>query len=201
MTLAKVLPIRTVDHYDLDDGDATHPIYVRYVMPADSSGFYKATLSFHPEAFRSTVSLNPSAVGAETGHSHSHGHTLAIQAAIFANAVGNATGGTPGQLATAGGMTDTTTVQANAAGSSGHSHSLTGSSSQAVTDGPIATVTAISVDGVDVTGTLGGPWNGDVVEMDITAVFQTDTGRWHTIALTLSGLGRICSLLRLYHST
>jgi len=59
----------------------------------------------------------------------------------------------------------------------------------------------IHFDGRDVTAALGGPWTGgDVVEMDITSVFRVEPGFWHTIALLLSGQGRLVSMLRLAYT-
>ena len=198
---------RVVDHYDLDDGDASHPIYIDYLIPASAAQVTKATLSWKLRAFRSTVNLNPSTVGTDTtgesGHSHSHGHTLAFQGSTSGNAV--SLPAVAGQLFASGGGNDAGgTVQANAAGSSGHSHShshsLSGSASQAVTDGPKTTIAALLIDAVDYTATLGGPWTSDVIELDLTSVFKTSTLSWHTIQLSLAGLGRVTSLLRFYYA-
>lgn len=185
-----------VDHYDLDDGDASHPIFIDYVPPATATVIGKATLSWKMRQFRSTANLNPSSVGAGSAHAH---EMFAIGSALgdvtsfesYSDGGGvtvgfGAAGAFPGQL--------------NSFNESAHTHSLTGTSSQAVTDGATTTVTNVLIDGVDQTAALGGPWSGDVVEMDITSVFSTTTGRWHTIQLNLAGLGRVVSMLRLYYS-
>jgi hypothetical protein len=197
---------KTTDHYDLDDGDATTPIYLDYIVPTGMSGIIKVTLSWKRRPFRSTTNLTPSSIGTDatgsSGHSHNHGHTIPVDAGPFANAVGqNAAGG---NFASGFGPT-TAPVNSNAQGESGHSHShthtLSGSGAQAVTEGPIATVTAISFDGIDRTAALGGPWSGDVAELDITSVFLRSAATWHTIAFSLSGLGRLVNLLRIYYTT
>jgi hypothetical protein len=167
----------------------------------------KATLSWKLRAFRSTTNLNVTSVGTdasgESGHSHSHGHTLAFQGTTSGNTI--SLPAVAGQLFASGGGNDAGgTVQANAAGSNGHSHShshsLSGSGAQAVTDGPVTTVTGLLIDGIDYTATLNGPWSSSVVELDITNVFKTSSGSWHTIQLNLAGLGRVTSLLRFYYA-
>ena len=170
---AAITPIKTADHYDLDDGDDTHPIYVPYVVPSNSNGIYKVTFSWLRKAFRSTADLNPSSIGSTTpsvdatgssGHDHIHDHTwhindgtgITAELSASSSAVYNGTGVT-GDIAT-------TTVATAESGHShdhthgSHSHALSGSGTQSVTDGATATVTALSLDGVDYTATLGGPW-------------------------------------------
>jgi hypothetical protein len=204
--VASVDPTKTVDHYDLDDVDATHPAHIAYVVPVNT-GIIKVTLSFHRRAFRSTVNLTPSTIGTDatgsSGHNHNHAHTIPIGAGPFANAVGLA-GVAGGNLLSAT-VGNTAAINADATGESGHSHShshtLTGSGAQSVTDGVIGTITAISFDGIDKTAALGGPWSGDVVELDISSVFPKTPTVWHLIALTPSGLTRVVSLLRIYYTT
>jgi hypothetical protein len=83
-----------------------------------------------------------------------------------------------------------------------HTHPLTGAANQAVAEGPSATVTALSIDDKDKTSALGGPWPGnEVIELDITSVFVKTSGTFHKIGLSLSGLGRVVSLLRIYYTT
>lgn len=194
--------------YDTDDGDATHPIKVKYVIPSAFSlaTVGRASLSWSNDNFRSTTQLNPSTVSTdatgESGHSHSHAHILTWaggSAGAGVSEIGNT-------LAVNGGpITDTTACGTNAAGSSGHSHShshtLTGGGSQIVTDSTtLTTVTNLSIDGTDLTSKLGGPWpTNDVFELDITSVFPTNTGVWHTILFTLGGLGRLWSELTVYY--
>jgi len=203
--IASIDPTKTVDHYDRDDGDATHPIGIKYLVPAHANGIIRVTLSWSREPFRSTADLNPSSVAANTtDHNHSHSHTMLQDNGTNFPTPPNLEwwkdgGGNLYGLG-AGGF-DAVTF-GNASGESAtHSHALTGSGAQSVTDGPIATITALSLDGIDYTATLGGPWAGDIVEMDISAVFQKAAGAWHNIVLSLSGLGRVTSLLRIYYTS
>jgi hypothetical protein len=203
---------RTIDHYDLDDGDASHPIYVDYRTPAGMISMVKATISWKLRAFRSTVNLSPSSVGSdasgESGHSHSHNHTMSFSGGLASNTnlmIESTNGAAPlGTPNTA--FNDSQTIQTNAQGSSGHSHShthsLTGSAQQQVTEGASNNVTALSIDGHDYTAALGGPWTGDVVDLDLTSDIAgyLSTNQWHTITLTLAGLGRLASVLRFYYS-
>lgn len=202
--------VPAVDHYDLDDGDATHPIFIDYIPPAVATTFGRATLSWKMRAFRSTANLNPSSVGNEASHTHGsagHAHTIGSSPSGSSDLTGfiqYSDGGT-GNILMGGSVGPNTLVSfsttpgATGTGSS-HTHSLTGTAQQAVTDGASATVTALAIDSQDFTAALGGPWAGDVVELDITAVLPLKTGQWHTIQLTLSGLGRVVSMLRLYYA-
>ena len=169
---------RTVDHYDLDDGDASHPISIDYLVPFAST-VTKATISWRLRAFRSTANINPSSVGtdatAESGHSHSHnhgGHTHSVHvlgaSGQVATLVGNGSGAAWGDNSQVSAydtsqIVNSTTPATDSTGSSGHthshSHSLSGSGAQSVTDGPVSTITNISFDGVDQTSALGGPWS------------------------------------------
>ncbi len=207
--LASVDPTKTTDHYDLDDGDATHPVYVPYIVPALAGGIIKVTLSWYRKPFRSTVNLNPSSIGpdasGESGHSHNHAHTIPIDGGILPganDAIGNA--GIGGNLFF-NHPASTAPTNPNANGSSGHSHNhshtLTGTGVQSIAEGPTATITALAMDGLDKTNALGGPWSGDMVELDISSLFPKTSGRWHEIAFSLSGLGRVVSLLRIYYTS
>lgn len=203
-------PIKTIDLYDPDDGDDTHPARVCYLLPSDVTGVRKAILSWKILPFRSTTSLNPGTIGASTptadaSGSSGHTHTIPITGAVFANAVGW-DGAGQNLKGTGGGNTG------NINGESGHSHShthgshthsLTGPLNQAVTDQPppYFNVTGIVIDGKDVTAALGGPWVGDIIELDISSVFRKELSTWHVIELDLDGLARVTSYLRIYYTT
>jgi hypothetical protein len=198
------LPVRTVDHYDLDDVDASHPINIDYIVPAAATGIIKVTLSWKLRPFRSTVNVNPGTIGtdatSESGHSHSHSHSIPIDAGPFSNAAG----WDGGNFKAGGGGTAPT--NGNAVGSSGHSHShthsLSGGGNQSVSEAAtVGTITNLAIDGVDRTADVGGPWpNGDVIELDITSIFARSLSAWHGIALTPSALTRVVSLLRIYYT-
>lgn len=202
--LASVDPGKAIDHYDLDDGDSTHPIYISYLIPTipkPAAGIIKATLSWHCEAFRSTVALNPSVVGAGTAHKHQisvsglNGNPAGVSLSLDVNSNYTSANDANTAIHIAG------TFGPGVDNESTHTHPLSGSSAQAVTDGPTANVIGLSMDGRDVTAALGGPWTGDVIELDLSSVFVFTTGAWHRIALSLDGLGRLTSLFRIYYTT
>ena len=192
--LASVDPTKTVDHYDLDDGDANYPVYIPYLVPALAAGIIKVTLSWKMKAFRSTANLNASSVAAGGAHTPS---VTTSNIALTHTLRHDGGAGSWSLDDGASRVVQTTGFDAVA----DHTHGLTGSTTQAVTEGPVASITAISFDGADKTSGLGGPWTGDVVELDISSVFLKAPGLWHEIALSLSGLGRVVSLLRIYYTT
>lgn len=206
--LASADPTKTIDHYDLDDGDAAAPIRIPYLVPGSLGAIIKVTLSWYRLPFRSTVNLNPSTISTdatqESGHTHSHSHTIPID---FWGPSGapNMSWPVGGNHFGSGAGPGTAPTNPDATWSSGHTHAhthtLSGSSAQAVTEGPRSNVNSVLVDGLDKTALLGGPWMNDQVEMDITSVFAVAAGVWHVIELKLAGLGRLMTLLRVYYTT
>ena len=95
--------------------------------------------------------------------------------------------------------TDATNTTPGATGgeSAPHTHNINVTSTLGVTEGAVATGVAIAFDGVDQTAALGGPFNADVVELDVRRFLVTSTGLWHVIAMQPTGLGRIEAHLRL----
>lgn len=55
----------------------------------------------------------------------------------------------------------------------------------------------VSVDGVSVTTAVGGPFNSDQVEIDVTRQLATTVKLWHTLALQPNQRVRITGILRL----
>jgi len=188
-----------------DNVDNNSPAFIDYVLPKNFQRIVSARLSIRHRAYRTYNSFTAVSTGAETGHSHSHNHgshahTIPIDAGPFANAVGqNAAGG---NLADAYGPTTApvngTTPTTNAAGSSGHTHPLTLTGALGVTEAaaPVNPGTTIAFDGVDQTSALGGPWNSDQVEIDITKFLSTAVSIWHTVSLQPNQLVRMVALLR-----
>ena len=191
-----------------DNVDSTHPFYLDFELPSGIKPNI-AKLSFKFRLYRTYNSYSASATGSdatgESGHSHSHAHSSSItfgatnQAYNITTDLNGNLGNQSGQSVTANGAIG---IGTNAAGSSGHSHShthsISGSSTLGVTEGTSTTITAIAIDGADVTAALGGgPWGSDVNGLDITSLMPTGDGKWHTISLTPSGLGRIVAILRL----
>jgi hypothetical protein len=207
-----------------DDADANFAYNFDYVIPSNFQRLVSAKLSFRMRAYRTysnfsatTTATDSTAgsahhhgVGIESGHSHSHGHTL-----ILANATGGATVNVPlNTLSVGGGATDTTTVQSNANGSSGHTHgnsadenahthshnhSVTVSSTLGIAEdtAPSNPGITVKVDGADVTASLGGPFNTDQVEIDVTQVLKTGIKAWHTLALQPNQRLRMTGILRI----
>ena len=203
--------VPAVDHYDLDDGDATHPIYIKFILPSTAATIGAATISWTNLPFRSTANLNPSSVGAGTAHSHAsaaHTHTVltdnnsgfvSSNLEAMTDSSGTFTYGLWVSVPPKDLVTFSTTPGATGNESS-HTHSLTGSSAQAVTEAAAPShVTGLAIDGQDYTAPLGGPWIGDVIELDISTIFPTARAQWHTVLLSLAGLGRVLSMLRIYY--
>ena len=160
--------------------------------------------------------------GGESGHSHSHAHSITIIAGTVVSTVGFqvATPTSGSQLVNSGGGNGTDTASINSDGGTGssghthgqgttntesatHTHSVSGTTTLGVSEGAVATgVTIKFINGktgatVDATAALGGPFNADVVELDITRYLPQDKGVWHTVQMQPSGLGRIEAHLRL----
>jgi hypothetical protein len=78
-----------------------------------------------------------------------------------------------------------------------HTHSVTISATLGIREGATASSVTLSFDGVDHTATLGGPFNGDQVELDVTQYIDVLHPGWHNIALGSATLGQIHAHLRL----
>jgi hypothetical protein len=179
-----------------DNVDNNSPAYIDYVLPKNFQRIVSARLSIRHRAYRTYNSFTAVSTGAETGHSHSHAHTIPITGAVFANAVGW-DGAGQNLKGTGGGNTGN--INTNAQGSSGHTHPLTLTGALGVTEAaaPVNPGTTIAFDGVDQTAALGGPWNSDQVEIDITKFISTAVSIWHTVSLQPNQLVRMVALLRI----
>ena len=190
-----------------DAADASFAYNFDYVIPSNFQRLVSAKLSFKIRPYRTYSSLSLTTTGTNaagsSGHSHSHNHTWSVDGASYAAAnlntdngghVGNSAGG-------AGGTAIPTTT--NAAGESGHSHShnhtVSGTTTLGITEdaAPVNPGLTVSVDGVDVTTKLGGPFNADQVEIDVTQVVATPIKIWHTLSLQPNQRVRITGILRL----
>jgi hypothetical protein len=184
--------------------DPTHPGRLYYVLPSNSQRVVSAKLSFWPLTYRTYNNFSATTTGGQSvTHTHgsaSHAHTIPIDAGPFANAVGqNAAGG---NLSDGFGPT-TAPVNATTPGATGgasidHSHLISVTSTLGITEGAVAAGMTVLFDGVDRTAVLGGPWSGDVIEMDVTKYVQdVSRGVKHLISLTSTTLGQIQGHLRL----
>lgn len=201
-----------------DDADATFAYNFDYVIPSNFQRLVAAKLSLKIRPFRSYNQFSATAtggqsnththaVGGESGHTHSHAHNVPINnsapagAAVFYDGVSlNANH--------VGGGENTTT---DATGSSGHNHGNTGGASADHTHtvstssvlgvfedaAPVNPGITVKVDGVDVTAKIGGPFNTDQVEVDVTQVVATGVKLWHTLSLQPNQRVRITGILRL----
>jgi hypothetical protein len=188
-----------------DNVDATHPANLRYVISTNTQSIVSARLSIHMAPYRTYNSLALTATGddstGESGHSHSHSHTWHIADGTGGVPTLWQAGGGAGPVKDASGIVSDISTTTNAAGSSGHTHThhhtVSGSAVLGVTEGATATGVTIAFDGVDHTADLGGPFNADVIELDVRRLLVTTRSLWHVIAMQPSGLGRIEAHLRL----
>ena len=193
-----------------------------YVIPSNMIALQKAFLSIKFFNYRTYSTINFSGTGTdataatptadatgESGHSHSHGHVLAFQGTNSGNVL--SLPAVAGQIFVSGGGNDAGgTVQSNAAGSSGHSHShthgahshshnhtVTGSTIIGISEDTSPANVTILFDGIDKTSALGGPFNADVVELDITSFINQAKGVWHQLAFGGTQRGQLQMHLRL----
>jgi hypothetical protein len=193
-----------------DNVDGTHPANLRYVIAATTQRIVSARLSIHLAPFRTYNTLSVGATGTNSaGHSHGHnhgGHTHSIHLALDnithdpLYGAGSGLGITQAIEASynTGQIVNSTTPSTDSTGESGtHTHNVSATGILGVTEGATATGVAISFDGVDATAALGGPFNADVIELDVRPYLLVTQGLWHVIAMQPSGLGRIEAHLRL----
>jgi hypothetical protein len=157
--------------------------------------------------------------GAETGHSHSHNHTVVL---AFNNGFGTTLGvflpSNHSQLAwggAAGADDGGNSLSTNATASSGHTHGvnntdnesahthpISGSSFLGITEDvpPLNPGITVAIDGTDYTAKLGGPFQNDVLELDIRPYLPKTTGVFHTLSLQPNQRCRIHGILRLSYN-
>lgn len=186
-----------------DNVDATHSANLRYIISKNVTRVVSARLSIFMAPYRTYNNFSATTTGGQSvSHSHGsafHGHTLPIDAGPFSNAAGqNAAGG---NLVSGFGPT-TAPVNGTTPGSTGgasvdHTHGISVTSTLGVTEGTVATGVTISFDGADATVALGGPFNADVIELDVRQFIVVTQGVKHTIAMKPTGNGRIEAHLRL----
>ncbi len=209
-----------------DNCAAAFPFRFRVFLASNVMQLHYAPLSFFLEAFRSTSDATPTATSAESGHSHSHNHSSAAHAhshphSMHINGVGGGAATIFGS-GVAGGIisdnstptswdTDTSVINSdatsttpgstgtNAAGSSGHNHTVDATLVAGIYEGSTATNVKVKVNGTDRTVALGGPAGGfttSQTELALDVAWLT-LGAWNVIELTPSNLGRLVAHLRL----
>lgn len=184
-----------------DNVDGSHPLNIRYVIPASMQRLISTRLSFHLAPFRSYETVAAGTLHTHTWVQAGQNAAPAPTFSIGTNNAGNPING-PGNSAPYGFLSATespagaaafsafTAIDANG---SGHTHPLT----YGVFEGATATSVSIKFDGVDKTSALGGPFSADVVELDVRQFISVTQNVYHTISLQPSGLGRIEAHLKL----
>jgi hypothetical protein len=187
-----------------DNVDATHAANLRYIISKNVTRVVSARLSIFMAAYRTYNNFSATTTGGESAtHNHTsntttHNHTTPVTNNNYTNFVkiaGNAFGNDGGLTSaiptnqSSSGATDQNTAD--------HTHLISVTSTLGVTEGATATGVTLSFDGVDATAALGGPFNADVIELDVRHFIQVAQGVKHTVAMTPSGLGRIEAHLRL----
>lgn len=190
-----------------DNVDATHAANLRYIIAKNVTRVVSARLSIFVAPYRTYNNFSATVTNLETtDHFHAgaaHNHALLPQ-----NIAGAGTmawnNSSPGILAVTNlaPNADTTSIQSTTPGNGGgrtsaHQHTISVTSTLGVTEGATATGVTVAFDGVDATAALGGPFNADVIELDVRRFLGTTQNVKHTIAMKPSGLGRIEAHLRL----
>jgi hypothetical protein len=193
-----------------DNVDATHAANLRYIISANVTRVVTAKLSIFMAPYRTYNSFSATATGfssanhshGSAAHSHGHAHTVPIagnaagQPVDIAGANGSPFTSLSGPITSAAINTDATSTTPGSTGlmSTDHTHSLSLAGALGVTEGATATGVTIAFDGV--LSSLG-PFNADVIELDVRSLIGVTTGVKHTIAMQPSGNGRIEAFLRL----
>jgi hypothetical protein len=206
-----------------DDCDSTHPWNCDFPLPSNFQNILSARLTWKLRAYRTfntitgTNTGNESVghvhgTGGETGHSHNHSHTIPIDSPAVGQAVSFNGAGT--NLSSGSGGANTAAINANAAGSSGHNHGNTGGVSAdhthplnlaqtlGITEAaaPVNPAITITVDGTDVTSKVGGPFNNDVIELDIRPYIGKAAGALHLVSLQPNQNCRVHGILKLAYT-
>ncbi len=182
-----------------DNVDATHAANLRYIISKNVTRVVSARLSIFMAPYRTYNTLSVSATGTESaGHSHGHSHTWAVQDGTGIPTANMVFGNSPIAVKNIGGTTGNVPTTTDSTGESAtHTHNVSATGVLGVTEGATAAGVTISFDGVDQTAALGGPFNADVIELDVRRFLITTIGVYHTIALQPTGNGRIEAHLRL----
>lgn len=196
-----------------DAADSTHAYNFDYVIPSNFQRLVVAKLSFKIRPFRTYNTISGVNTGNDNAdhvhgmtHTHSHSHTwhITLNAGINANiGLNAAVPQIESTLAAAdiGTTTDATASSASLTGgrSAFHQHPLNLSQTLGITESaaPLNPGITVAVDGTDVTASLGGPFNADQVEIDVTKVLKTSIKTWHVMTLQPNQNVRITGILRI----
>jgi len=183
-----------------DNVDGTHPANLRYVIPATTQRVVSARLSLKLSPYRTYSSFSTTATG-NPSIDHHHNATASVTTTNVALTHTLRSDNTGSWSLDDGSsrFVGTTAFDTNltAGEDVAHTHLIVGSSFLGITEGAVPTGVAVSFDGVDQTAAIGGPFNADMIEIDVRPYLSVATGVWHVIAMQPSGLGRIEAHLRL----
>jgi len=195
--------IVSVPHNDTwpfeDNVDATHPANLRYVIAGNVQRVVSAKLTMHLAPYRTYSSFAAASTG-NPSIDHHHNATASVTTGNFALTHTLRSDNT-GVWALDDGSSrfvGTTNFDTNltAGEDVAHTHLIVGSTFLGITEGAVAAGVTISFDGVDHTADLGGPFNADVIELDVLPYLSVTQNVIHTIAMLPSGLGRLEAHLR-----
>lgn len=190
-----------------DAADANFPYNFDYEIPGNFQRIISAKLSFKIRPYRTYSSLTVNNTGAGTAHSHNHGHGLTVSGNAQSPA-GVAFGLDAGNNYTAANDANTTIHTAGAYGpgtnadattEATHTHPLSATTTLGISEdgAPVNPGITVKVDGTDVTAAIGGPFNSDQVEVDVTQVLKTSAKVWHTMSLQPNQRVRLTGILRI----
>lgn len=177
------------------DVDATHPANFDYVIPRNFQRLVSAKLSFRIRAYRNYATTTNATI-----HSHalSSGTGAIAQTAGF-DAGGKLTSPAVPNVVSVGGEY---TVGAMTSGSppgpiitAGHTHDQVNGITESAA--PVNPGLTVAFDSTDRTTVLGGPWNTDMVEIDVTQYLPVSVSAWHTMTLQPNQVAHITGFLRL----
>lgn len=184
-----------------DNVDATHAANLRYIISKNITRVVSARLSIFMAAYRTYNNFSATTTSGETGHTHNHSHDMFAWNSNGAapGASSDWTDGLSQHISFASTANPPTLLETalKSTASSGHTHPVAVTSFLGVTEGTTAAGVTVAFDGVDATAALGGPFNADVIELDVRRFIGTTQGVKHTIAMQPSGNGRIEAHLRL----
>lgn len=194
-----------------DAADVNFPYNFDYEIPGNFQRIISAKLSFKIRPYRTYSSLTLTATGNASndhthgmGHTHAHNHNIVIGATIATatlswdgtNVNSNGTTGTYSNMSS----DNTGSSAANTGGQSAtHTHTVSGTTVLGISEdvAPVNPGITVKVDGTDVTATLGGPFNADMIEIDVSQVLKTSAKVWHVMSLQPNQRVRLTGILRI----
>jgi hypothetical protein len=200
-----------------DACDATHPFNIDYVIPHNFQRIIAAKLTLILRAYRTYSTLTLTSTGGQSAnHSHNHNHGAhhhemwsaiggspgSIAESLTANS-GNTYGVTvAGAFALVENTFDTTPATDSTVAGNDHTHTVSGTTTLGIAEDVAPTNPGITIafDGVDRTAALGGPFNANVIELDVTQFLNLAVAVQHTVALQPNQRATITGILRISYA-